>query len=111
MLTNTCSMYRARLPRRAEPNKERTDGSDQAPAGDIRLHQTLLSEVRVSADRARYRQGGRARVVLDGPRAPREPRTDRAAEARSDQAARDRAARPGLNRRAQLCAPGLTTRQ
>ena len=52
------------------------------------------AQVRLSADGARHRQGGRARVVLDGPRPPGQPREGRPAAARSLQAARDRDARP-----------------
>ena len=52
------------------------------------------AELRLSAHRARHRQGRRPRLVVDGARAPREPREARAAAARSVQAARDRAARP-----------------
>ena len=54
----------------------------------------LLGEVRLSADGARHRQGGRPRVVVDGARAPGQPREGRAAAARSVEAARDRAAGP-----------------
>ncbi len=39
------------------------------------------AQARLPADRARHRQGRRARVVLDGARAPGEPRADRAARA------------------------------
>ena len=52
------------------------------------------AEVKVSANRARHWQGRRSGVVLDGARPPREPRADRPAEARSDQASSDRASRP-----------------
>ena len=79
------------LPPRA---KGCSSGPDQAPAGDLRLHQDVLRRLRVSADGARHRQGGRPDVVLDGPRAPGEPREARAAAPRPVQAARDRAARP-----------------
>ena len=61
---------------------------------------TLLGEARLSADRAGHRQGRRPDVVVDGPRAPRQPREARAAAPRSVQAARDRAARPRDARRA-----------
>ena len=47
------------------------DGPDQAPAGDLRLHQALRGRARLPADGARHRQGGRARLVVDGARAPR----------------------------------------
>ena len=49
-------------------------------------------QVRLSADGARDRQGGRAGQLVDGARPPREPREVRAAAAQPDQAARDRAA-------------------
>ena len=50
------------------------------------------AEARLSAHRARHRQGDRAHVVVDRARAPRQPREGRAAAARPDQAAGDRAA-------------------
>ena len=79
----------------ANPNREpKRHGSDQAPAGDLRLHPQVLGQVRLSAHGARHRQGRRARVLLDRARPPGQPREDRPAQARSFQAARDRAARP-----------------
>src|SRR4029079_7446908 len=78
---------------------EPAHGPDQAPAGDLRLHQALLGQVRLSADRARHRQGRRPRVVVDRPRPPRKPRAPRPPAARPDEAARDRAARPCSRRR------------
>ena len=87
-LTNICSVQRQSSKRRSEPC-----GPDQASEGDLRLHRQVRREVRVSADRARDRQGRRPALVLDGARAPREPREDRAAAPRPDQAAGDRAAR------------------
>jgi site-specific DNA recombinase len=77
------------------PNRESCrHGSDQAPAGDLRLHSQVLGEVRVPADRARHRQSRGAGVVVDRACAPRQPREARPASSRSVQAARDRAARP-----------------
>jgi hypothetical protein len=52
---NTCSFQAPVHPNR-EPSRH---GSDQAPAGDIRLHPQVLGQVRLSADGARHRQGGR----------------------------------------------------
>ena len=69
-------------------------GPDEAPAGDLRLHQALLGRARVSADGARHRQGRRPGLVVDGARAPRQPREARPAAARPVEAAGDRAARP-----------------
>ncbi|CAA9504933.1 MAG: SOS-response repressor and protease LexA, partial [uncultured Solirubrobacteraceae bacterium] len=68
--------------------------SDQAPAGDLRLHQAPLGEARLPTHRARHRQGRRAGLLVDGARASREPREARPAAPRPDQAARDRVARP-----------------
>src|SRR3954463_11177710 len=65
----------------AEPHGHR-EGSDEAPAGDLRLHQALLGQPRLPAHGAGHRQGGRARVVVDGPRAPGEPGEGWAAPAR-----------------------------
>ena len=66
------------------------------------------AEARLSADGARHRQGRRARVVVDGARAPGEPREARAAAPRPVQAARDRAARPRRRRRSPTaCAVAL----
>ena len=48
------------------------------------------SQVRLSADGARDRQGGRPRFLLDGARPPRQPREVRRAAPQPDQAARDR---------------------
>ncbi len=88
---NTCSLEAL-----IHPDREaRRHGSDQAPAGDLRLHPQVLGQVRLSADRPRHRQGGRARLVLDGARASREPREDRPAAPRPLEAPRDRAARSG----------------
>ena len=72
------------LRRAAASSKEQTDGSDQAPAGDLRLHQALLGAQRLSADRSRHRQGRRSCLVLDRARASCEPREDRPAATRSD---------------------------
>jgi site-specific DNA recombinase len=94
-VTNTCSSHSI-----VEPNRERSKhGSDQAPAGDIRLHTQVLGQVRLSADRARHRQSGRLGLVLDGARPPVEPREDRPAAARPDQAEGDRAVRSRGRRR------------
>src|ERR1700694_4095309 len=49
-----------------KPSKERTDGPDQTSAGNLRLHQAIFREGRLSADNPRYRQGGGAGLVLDG---------------------------------------------
>ena len=54
---NTCSPPR---PSSTRAKELRHDGPDQAPAGDLRLHQALLGGARLSADRARHRQGRRA---------------------------------------------------
>ena len=86
-------------PRPREQGVQR-HGSDQAPAGDLRLHPQVLGEVRLSADGARHRQGRRARLLVDRARASRQSREDRPAAARSLQAACDRAARPGRGERA-----------
>ena len=92
-----------RCRRIVHPNGEAPrHGSDQAPAGDLRLHPQVLGQVRLSAHGARHRQSGRPGLLLDRARAPREPREDRAAAPRSVQAARDRAARSrGRQRRGQ----------
>ena len=52
----------------------------------------LLGQVRLPAHGAGHRQGDRPDLLLDRARAPRQPREGRAAAARPDQAARDRAA-------------------
>src|SRR4051812_47174037 len=70
--TNTCSTE-TRLAK-GDPG-----GSDQAPAGNLRLHQAVLGQARVPADGARHRQGRGARIVLDGACAPGQPREARAA--------------------------------
>src|SRR5215213_4042674 len=64
--TNTCSTE-------TRVAKGDPGGSDQAPAGDLRLHQAVLGQARVSADGAGHRQGRGARLLLDGARAPRQP--------------------------------------
>src|SRR3954449_7754630 len=48
-------------------------GSDQAPAGDLRLHQAVFGQARISADGARHRQGRGPGLVVDGARAPGQP--------------------------------------
>src|SRR4051794_16960508 len=90
--SNTCSLSTSRTAREA------AHGLDQAPAGDLRLHQALLGQVRLPTDRARHRQGRRARVLVDRPRSSREPRAARPPAPRPDEAARDRAARPRTRR-------------
>ena len=93
-LSNTCSTD----PRSRRPHGHR-QGPDKAPAGDLRLHQEVLRPLRLPADGARHRQGGRPRLVLDGARAPGQPGEGRPAAARPVEAARDRAARQGGRRR------------
>jgi site-specific DNA recombinase len=88
-IANTCS-----LKRHPSPTVEASrHGPDQAPAGDLRLHSQVFRQVRLSAHRARHRQGGRFGVLLDGACASRQPREDRPAapgplEAKGDRAAR-----------------------
>src|SRR6185503_7771385 len=72
--TNTCSTE-------TRAAKGDPGGSDQAPAGDLRLHQAVLGQARVPADGAGHRQGRGARFLLDGARAPRQPGEARAAAA------------------------------
>src|SRR3954466_11922101 len=91
--SNTCSYHPPKTAR------EPAHGPDEAPAGDLRLHQALLGEVRLSADRSGHRQGRGPRVFVDRACPPRQPRAARAAAPRSDEAARDRAARPRARRR------------
>src|SRR3954454_18034594 len=70
-LTNTCSLQPFRTTETGVP-----DGRvepHQAPARDLRLHQALLVGARLSAHRARHRQGDRPHVVVDGARAPLQP--------------------------------------
>jgi site-specific DNA recombinase len=88
--TNTCSLQATVHPIR----ESRRHGSDQAPAGDLRLHPQVLGQVWLPAHGARHRQGGRVGVVVHGARAPGQPGEDRPAAPRSLQAARDRVARP-----------------
>ena len=91
--------------RRAKRARSGPSGLDQTSARDLRFHQALLGEVRLSAHRARHRQGGRSGVVLDGPCPSGQPGADRPAPARSHQAAGDRTAGSRGRRRAQ---PGAT---
>ena len=109
LCANTCS-YR---PTSTCSERSSADGPDEAPAGDLRLHQAVLGEVWLPADRARHRQGRRARVLVDGARAPREPGEARPAPAGSDEAARDRAARPrdGVGARPRSRPSGVAARR
>jgi len=93
--TNTCSLQATVHPIR----ESRRHGSDQAPAGDLRLHPQVLGQVWLPAHGARHRQGGRVGVVVHGARAPGQPGEDRPAAPRSLQAASDRVARPGRRER------------
>src|SRR5207237_10435544 len=90
--TNTCS---SQPKNRGKTSKERTDGSDQTSAGNRRLHQAILRQVRISADGAGHRQGRGACFVVDGARPSGEPGADRAVAARSVEASCDRDARQG----------------
>jgi site-specific DNA recombinase len=71
--TNTCSFH-GPIHTTREP---RTHGSDQASAGDLRLHPQVLGQVRLPAHGARHRQGGWLGVVFDRSRPSRQPREDR----------------------------------
>ena len=63
---------------------------------------------RLPTDRPGHRQGGGPGLVLDGARPPGQSGADRAAPPRSDEAASDRAARPGRRRGARASSsPGL----
>ena len=88
--TNTCSLHPSIQPTRGS----RDHGSDQTPAGDLRLHPQVLRQVRLPTDRARHRQGRGACLLLDRACAPIQPGEDRPSASRSLQAAGDRAARP-----------------
>src|SRR4249920_1504347 len=87
-LANRCSNVSRPEGRTAEG--ERGAGSDQEAEGDLRLHSSLCGEDGVSADGAGDRQSGGAALVLDRARASGQPGEDRAAEARSVEAAGDR---------------------
>ena len=84
LLSNTCS-------------KRRREGTTawRSTAGSRRsgTSSSSTSTARLSADRARDRRGGRARLAVDRARAPREPRARGPAAPRPDQAAGARARR------------------
>src|SRR5215469_13709222 len=71
-VSNTCSPCGSKT----NADKEPPHGSDQETAGDLRVHQALFGDQRVSTDRAGYRQGGRPRVVVDGSCSSRQPGED-----------------------------------
>src|SRR5919108_4841352 len=70
--TNTCSLVPS-LTDFVPGSRSVVDGPHEAPARDLRLHQALLGQVRLSADGARYRQSGGAGLVVDRPRPSRQP--------------------------------------
>src|ERR1700730_8628799 len=84
---NTCS-FQANVKPKRESSRH---GSDQAPAGDIRVHPQVLREVRLSTHRARHRKSGRPGLVVDRARSSGEPREDRIAPPRPRETARERA--------------------